>query len=86
MRILPILAAAAGAGLIGVADVSSTKAVSAHPEPPLAFHVPFRVGEKLTYQAKVNFVNAGSATMSVEDVEPVRGHDTYHTIFNVQGT
>jgi hypothetical protein len=47
--------------------------------------LPFGVGERLSYQAKVNFLNAGSATMSVEDVEPVRGHSTFHTIFDVRG-
>jgi len=46
---------------------------------------PFQVGERLTYDAKLNFVNAGTATMSVEDVEPVRGHVTYHTVFSVKG-
>jgi hypothetical protein len=46
---------------------------------------PFGVGERLTYQAKVNFLNAGSASMSVEGVEPVRGHATFHTIFDVNG-
>lgn len=46
---------------------------------------PFHVGERFTYAAKVNFLNAGSATMSVEDVETVRGHPTYHTIFDVRG-
>jgi hypothetical protein len=47
--------------------------------------VPFRVGEKMTYQAKLNFVNAGSASMSVEGVEDIRGHPTYHTVFDVRG-
>jgi hypothetical protein len=46
---------------------------------------PFQVGERLIYDAKLNFVNAGTATMSVEDVEPVRGHATYHTVFSVKG-
>jgi hypothetical protein len=78
--------------LIGAADQSyafgasqprmaNAHATSAAPE----LHIPFRVGEKLTYQAKVNFINAGSATMSVQDVEPVRGHSTYHTVFDVRG-
>jgi hypothetical protein len=51
----------------------------------LRYHVPFRVGEKMTYQAKLNFINAGSASMTVEDVEPIRGHPTYHTVFDVRG-
>jgi len=52
---------------------------------PAPARLPFGVGERLSYQAKVNFLNAGSATMSVEDVEPVRGHQTFHTIFDVNG-
>src|SRR5215211_3300978 len=52
---------------------------------PEAIKPPFRVGERLSYQAKVNFVSAGSASMSVEGLETVRGHTTYHTIFDVRG-
>jgi len=52
---------------------------------PAPYRVPFKVGEKLEYQAKVNFVNAGKATMSVEDIVPIRGHPTYHTVFNIRG-
>lgn len=51
----------------------------------LPIHVPFKVGETLDYQAKVDFLSAGSASMSVEDVEDIRGHPTYHTIFDVKG-
>jgi uncharacterized protein DUF3108 len=52
---------------------------------PAPYRVPFKVGEKLEYQAKVNFVNAGKATMTVEDIVPIRGHPTYHTVFNIRG-
>jgi hypothetical protein len=45
----------------------------------------FKVGERLVYQALVNFVNAGSATMSVEKVESIRGRPAYHTVFDVRG-
>ena len=47
--------------------------------------VPFHVGERFDYQAKVNFLNAGSASMVVQDIENVRGHTTYHTVFDVRG-
>lgn len=50
-----------------------------------AVHIPFKVGESLQYQAKVNFLGAGSASMSVVGVEDIRGHPTYHTIFDVKG-
>lgn len=74
-------------GVVGSAAVSHapvTPAPPTHPETPLA-RVPFKVGEKLTYAAKLNFVNAGQANMSVEGVESIRGVPTFHTIFNVKG-
>jgi hypothetical protein len=73
-------------GLVGAADVSRSPASPARAvEPDGPFHVPFKPGEKLTYQAKVNFFSAGSATMSVEGIEMIRDRPTYHTIFNVKG-
>lgn len=47
--------------------------------------VPFHVGERLTYAAHVSFISAGSATMSIEDVQEIRGHETYHSTFDVRG-
>ncbi len=82
MRTVLLLVAAAG--VIGASDhVHSSASPPVGAEP--TFHVPFKVGEKLTYQAKLNFLNAGSATMSVEDIENVRGHATYHTVFDIRG-
>lgn len=73
----PLLRLTAVAGLVA----SSTHTGS----PPAPGRPPFHVGERLTYQAKLNFINAGSAVMSVEDVEAVRGRPTYHTLFDVKG-
>ena len=78
------------AGLIGSATYSSAPPVSAnHADASTAVvrssSLPFRVGERMTYQAKVNFINAGSATMSVDGIETIRGRATYHTIFDVRG-
>ncbi len=47
--------------------------------------VPFRVGERLTYQARVNFLHAGTAMMSIDGVEDIRGHSTYHSVFDIRG-
>jgi len=47
--------------------------------------IPFHVGEKLTYQAKVNFLHAGSATMEILGTETIRGHQTFHAAFDVNG-
>src|SRR3954471_15128444 len=84
MRSLVVLLALPG--VAGAASVS-------RPEPRLPsvqeqeqpLKVPFKAGEKLTYAAKVNFISAGTATMSVEGIETIRDRPTYHTIFNVKG-
>jgi len=46
---------------------------------------PFAVGEKLTYNAKINFLHVGSGTMTVVGIEEVRGIPAYHTEFRVKG-
>jgi hypothetical protein len=74
MRTLLVLALTSLIGLSG-----------ARPNPARLSRMPFKVGEKLEYQAKVNFVNAGKATMSVEDIVTIRGRPTYHTVFEVHG-
>jgi hypothetical protein len=47
--------------------------------------VPFHIGERLTYQARVNFLHAGAATMNIEGAEDIRGHSTYHSVFDIHG-
>src|SRR5690349_19305165 len=72
--------------VVGVAAVQSPSTqVAAAAENDGPFRVPFKPGEKLTYAAKVNFMSAGTATMSVEGIEMIRDRPTYHTIFNVKG-
>lgn len=77
----------AGLAVATVAAVSSTRGArrAAPTAPAESFRVPFHVGERLDYQAKVNFLNAGSASMEVRDIETVRGRTTYHTVFDVRG-
>ena len=71
--------------LLGLAGLIGLSTSRRQPAAVSAVRVPFKVGEKLEYQAKVNFVSAGKATMSVEDIVPIRGHPTYHTVFNIRG-
>ena len=52
---------------------------------PREARVPFQVGERLTYNAKVNALNAGKAVMAVESIEGVRGTASYHTSFDLRG-
>jgi hypothetical protein len=71
-------------GLVAAADIRPIQpAAPVQGEGPIK--IPFKVGEKLSYTAKLNFINAGEASMSVEGIEPIRGQPTYHTIFNVKG-
>jgi hypothetical protein len=58
---------------------------AAAPAPATPGRLPFQVGERLTYDAKVNSLRAGKATLSVEGLETVRGVGTMHTIFDVNG-
>jgi len=46
---------------------------------------PFTVGERLTYNAKVNFLHVGTGTMTVVGIDTVRGHTAFHTAFDVHG-
>jgi len=78
----------AATGLIGSATHVPLEAESERPSASAASAnggVPFRVGERLTYRAKINFLNAGTATMSVVGIEDIRGRPTYHTIFDIKG-
>jgi hypothetical protein len=47
--------------------------------------VPWQAGERLEYQVKFSFITAGSASIEVLGVEPIRGHDAWHTQFQLKG-
>ena len=67
--------------LIGASGATLPETPVRAPETP----VPFHIGERFAYQARVNFIHAGTATMSIEGAETIRGHATYHTVFDVRG-
>ncbi|MDQ2667064.1 MAG: DUF3108 domain-containing protein [Gemmatimonadota bacterium] len=48
-------------------------------------HVPFRVGERLEYDLKFGKLKVGVASMEVANVEDVRGHDAWHTVYQAHG-
>jgi len=75
---LALIASAGAAGEEPDASVTPVIATAAASRP-------FFVGEKLTYQAKVNFLNVGTGIMRVEAVDTVRGIHAYHTTFEVKG-
>ena len=47
--------------------------------------VPFGVGEKSTFEVKFGAVKVGSGSLQVVGLESLRGNETYHVLFNVQG-
>lgn len=47
--------------------------------------LPFDVGENLTYQVRVNFLHAGTGSMRIVNSEVIRGHPTFHAIFDING-
>lgn len=74
--------------LILLATASTLVGASTAPTPrpeEVAPSRPFHVGETFTYDAKINFLHAGHATMRVADIEPIRGRAAYHTTFDVDG-
>lgn len=67
--------------LLGGTSVPVARPATPGPPPRIIFEV----GERLTFDAKVNSFNAGKATVSVEGIEMVRGIPTFHTIFDIRG-
>ncbi|HEU5262115.1 MAG TPA: DUF3108 domain-containing protein [Gemmatimonadales bacterium] len=47
--------------------------------------VPFNVGERLVYQAKYGLFNVGTATMQVAGIDSIRGVETMHFVFHIEG-
>ena len=70
------------------AEDSAQPSVEARPQQAVAAESslrPFAVGEKLVYNAKVNFLHVGTGTMTVVGIEDIRGTPAYHTSFVVKG-
>jgi hypothetical protein len=68
---------------VGAADAEDVHPLTARA--PNVQSRPFGVGEKLTYNAKVNFLHVGTGTMTVVGIDTVRGHTAFHTSFDVHG-
>ena len=82
---LPALGLFAGLAIaIGAANAENSRLVTASAAAEAASR-PFAVGEKLTYNAKVNFLHVGTGVMSVVGIDTIRGHTVYHTAFDVHG-
>jgi hypothetical protein len=50
-----------------------------------AAEVPFGPGEKSTFEVRFGGVKVGGGSLEILGVESVRGRDSYHTLFSVQG-
>ena len=46
---------------------------------------PFSVGERADYDVKFGIIHVGGGSMEVSDVQSMRGHDVWHTIFRFKG-
>ncbi|MEO6525706.1 MAG: DUF3108 domain-containing protein [Gemmatimonadaceae bacterium] len=47
--------------------------------------VPFGVGERLDYEVRFGSFKVGNGAMEVAGIQHVRGRETWHTVFTVQG-
>ena len=68
-------------GLSAQSDSARCDSTRRDSQPP----VPFDVGERLTYQAKYGPFNVGTATMSVAGIDTIRGAETVHFVFRIDG-
>ncbi len=67
----------------GAASAPAAATATAPVASPAA--VPFAVGERLVYQAKYGLFNVGTATLQVAGVDTVRGVETVHFQFLIEG-
>lgn len=76
---------------VGYAAVSSNHVASAQTASAFATttpdvaNVPFGAGEKSTFDVRFGALKVGSGSLELGDVESVRGRDTWHATFVVQG-
>lgn len=47
--------------------------------------VPFKLGEKAVYDVKYSAIHVGTGSMQVASIDDIRGHSTWHTVFQIQG-
>jgi hypothetical protein len=76
------LRGAAFAVVAALAPVRAQEAVVVAPEPSF---IPFRVGERMTYDVNFGFLRAGNASIELAGTDTVRGRSTFHAVFTVRG-
>jgi Protein of unknown function (DUF3108) len=80
-----VVSAIEGRGASGEGQGGLTPARGPRVAAQVASRRPWVVGEKLTYDAKVNFLHVGSGTMTVVGLDTLRGYTVWHTTFQVKG-
>jgi len=55
------------------------------PQPSPRQPMPFGVGERMEYEVRFGPLKVGNGHMEIVGVESIRGRDTWHTAFWVQG-
>jgi len=68
-----------------VAALQGTALAAAPDEAPPPRPVPFAVGEHLRYAVKIGMLRVGTGTMTVQGIDWVRGTESYHFVFTLQG-
>jgi hypothetical protein len=70
----------------GEAQLSSGRNVPlpSRVESPIAI-VPFGPGERAEYQVKLGIFSVGDGSMTIDEIEPVRGRPAYHLSWRIQG-
>jgi len=81
---LAVLAAAAGPAGAGAQDSTSTRIIE-YPVDSAAAPAPFGPGERLVYNVKIGWFGVGEAEMTMEGVDTVDGHVTYHARMTIRG-
>ena len=82
---IALVSAIEGRGASGEGEARSASASASLARTQAAPSRPWVVGEKLTYDAKVNFLHVGNGTMTVVGLDTLRGHTVWHTLFQVKG-
>ena len=86
LTLIATMAAGPGAaGAIQAQDPVRVPEVAPLFHDPSSVAVPFGPGERLEYQVKLGVFSVGEGFMSVDGVEDVRGHPSYHIRMAIRG-
>ena len=84
-RLVMIALAAAVLFIPSPAATAQTDATTSATVTPVLKPVPFGVGEKMEYVAKLGFQHVGRGSMEIVGIEDIRGRPAVHTNFQLKG-